>query len=109
MYERYRKDVKFCLVYVREMHPALPSRAGQSTFDGVNIPQAKTELERTGAAQQMCTQLSLDLPTLIDNMEDTTSHDYLAFPDRLYLVGRDGRVAYRGGLGPFGFDPQELD
>ena len=28
--------------------------------------------------------------------------------DRLYLVGRDGRIAYRGGEGPFGFKPNEL-
>jgi len=26
----------------------------------------------------------------------------------LYLVGRDGRIAYQGGEGPFGFDSDEL-
>jgi hypothetical protein len=30
-------------------------------------------------------------------------------PTRLYLVGTDGRVAYAGGLGPFGFKPKELE
>jgi hypothetical protein len=29
-------------------------------------------------------------------------------PTRLYLVGKDGLVAYAGGLGPFGFKPAEL-
>jgi len=29
-------------------------------------------------------------------------------PDRLYLVGRDGRIAYRGAPGPFGFIATEL-
>ena len=101
--------MKFCLVYIREVHPTARSRIGKSSYDGVSIPQAKTELERTFAAEQMCTELSLDLPTVIDNLQNTTSHDYLAFPDRLYLVGRDGRVAYRGGPGPFAFEPQELD
>jgi hypothetical protein len=28
--------------------------------------------------------------------------------DRLYLVGRDGRIAFQGGEGPFGFKPEEL-
>ena len=27
----------------------------------------------------------------------------------LYLVGRDGRIAYRGGPGPFGFVSAELE
>jgi hypothetical protein len=29
-------------------------------------------------------------------------------PDRLYLIDRTGRVAYKGGRGPFGFKPPEL-
>ncbi|MBS1250735.1 MAG: hypothetical protein MAG431_02330 [Chloroflexi bacterium] len=32
-----------------------------------------------------------------------------AWPTRLYLVGVDGKVVYRAGLGPFGFKPSELD
>ena len=31
------------------------------------------------------------------------------WPDRLYLVGRDGRIAFQGGEGPFGFKPEELE
>ena len=34
---------------------------------------------------------------------------YGAWPDRLYLVGRDGRIAFQGGTGPFGFLPEELE
>lgn len=33
---------------------------------------------------------------------------YAALPDRLYLVGLDGRVVYASGPGPFGFKPAEL-
>jgi len=33
---------------------------------------------------------------------------YAAWPERLYLVGTDGRVAYAGGPGPSGFSPAEL-
>jgi hypothetical protein len=28
-------------------------------------------------------------------------------PERLYLVGRDGRIAYQGGMGPMFFRPAE--
>ena len=30
------------------------------------------------------------------------------WPDRLYLVGVDGKVVYKGGRGPFGFRPADL-
>ena len=31
------------------------------------------------------------------------------WPDRLYLIGRDGRVAFQGDQGPFGFRPEQLE
>ena len=30
-------------------------------------------------------------------------------PERLYLVGSDGRVAYKGGIGPMFFRPDEWE
>lgn len=42
-------------------------------------------------------------------MQDTANTAYGAWPDRLYLVGRDGRIAYKGGRGPSGFRPEALE
>ena len=42
-------------------------------------------------------------------MDDAVNKAYAAMPTRLYLVGVDGRVVYAGGLGPFGFKPDELE
>jgi hypothetical protein len=28
---------------------------------------------------------------------------------RAYLIGRDGRVVYNPGIGPFGFSPERLE
>lgn len=42
-------------------------------------------------------------------MDDSTSFAYASFPDRLYLVGKDGKVAYAGGKGPRGFVPDDLE
>jgi type I thyroxine 5'-deiodinase len=39
---------------------------------------------------------------------DGAERAYEAWPDRLVLVDREGRVAYRSGPGPFGFKPEEL-
>ena len=48
------------------------------------------------------------LVTLVDGMDDAVNKAYAAAPDRLYLIAEDGTVAYRGGPGPFGFDPDAL-
>ena len=40
---------------------------------------------------------------MLDDMDDTAEKAYVAYPDRLYLVGADGRVAYRSEVGPDGF------
>ena len=45
----------------------------------------------------------------IDGLDNAVASAYGGWPDRLYLVGRDGRIAYQGGEGPFGFKPAELE
>jgi hypothetical protein len=57
--------------------------------------QPKTLDARSEIAQVCSFKLELSIPTLIDDMENSTDRKYYALPDRLYLVGRDGRVAYR--------------
>src|SRR2546430_11215635 len=49
------------------------------------------------------------MPMVIDEMHDPVGHLYSGMPDRLYLIDRDGKVAYKGGRGPFGFKPGELE
>ncbi len=66
--------------------------------------------ERRALAGSCSTGLDLkDLPTLVDRMDDAVGKAYAAHPDRLYLVGRDGKIAYAGGPGPMGFKPDELE
>jgi hypothetical protein len=56
------------------------------------------------------TKLELaSIPTLIDDMDNTANESYAGWPDRLYLIGQGGKVAFHGGRGPFGFLPDELE
>lgn len=65
--------------------------------------------ERIGVANVCMTALDLaPIPALVDDVDDSVNQAYAAHPDRLYLIGRDGRIAYRGAPGPFGFEPDEL-
>jgi hypothetical protein len=45
---------------------------------------------------------------VIDGIDDATAAAYGGWPDRLYLVGTDGRIAYQGGVGPHEVRPAEL-
>lgn len=51
----------------------------------------------------------MPLPALVDGIDDAVNRAYAAQPDRLFLVGRDGKIAYTGGRGPGGFKPAELE
>ena len=49
------------------------------------------------------------MPVLVDGLHNAVASAYGGWPDRLYLIGRDGRVAFQGRQGPFGFRPGELE
>jgi hypothetical protein len=42
-------------------------------------------------------------------MDNAIDEAYGAAPERLYLIGADGRVAYHGGAGPHFFDLDEWE
>lgn len=46
---------------------------------------------------------------VVDGTDNRVGKAYGGWPDRLYAIDRDGRVAYRGGPGPFGFNPREME
>jgi hypothetical protein len=96
-------------VYIREAHPL----DGASPMGGGGMPIVEdpvTLAERNEVAAVCMTKLALEpMPALVDGIDDKVGSAYAAHPDRLYLVGRDGRIAYRGGPGPFGFAPDELE
>ena len=97
------------MVYIREAH-ALDS-ASPLGGDGHPILEDPESLAERGEVARMCmTKLALEpMPSLVDDMEDTANRAYRAAPDRLYLIGKDGRVAMQGGPGPFGFNPDDLE
>ena len=46
---------------------------------------------------------------VLDRIDDKVGAAYAGHPDRLYLVGLDGKIAYAGARGPMGFSPSELE
>ena len=60
---------------------------------------------RTELAEVCVVRLGLKLPAVVDRFDDATEKAYTGWPDRLYLIGVDGRVAYKSKPGPFGSSP----
>src|SRR5437763_16579967 len=65
--------------------------------------------ERVEVAKKCCSTLEISMPLLVDSIDDRVGNLYSGMPDRLYLIDRAGRVAYKGGRGPFGFKAGELE
>jgi hypothetical protein len=118
LYEQYSDRIQFLVIYIREAHPVDGWWLGggiQGKIMSRYEPRAATDVydpktldERRGVAQRCEIALEYGIPTLVDDMDDSVNRAYAALPTRLYLVGKDGRVVYAAGKGPFGFKPNEL-
>ncbi len=75
----------------------------------MKIEQTDTLEARAGNAKVCLAALKLSIPTVIDNDDNKVNAAYAGWPDRLYVVGMDGKIAYKGGMGPAGFKPAEVD
>ena len=101
--------MQFFIVYIKEAH-ALDSRSPAGGNGNPIVEDPKNSDERHEVARVCMTKLELsEIPALVDDMDDTANNAYAAWPDRLYLISRDGNVVYHGGRGPFGFLPDELE
>ena len=65
--------------------------------------------ERVEVGSACMLKLGLEMPALVDEMDDTVATAYAAMPERLYLIGTDRRVAYKSGIGPMFFRPVEWE
>jgi hypothetical protein len=108
LYERHRDRVAFFIVYIREAHPEDGWVLEANREDGIELVDPASLAERAAAAEACAVRLETRIPTLLDDVDDAVALAYGGWPDRLYLVGRDGRIAFQGEEGPFGFKPAEL-
>jgi type I thyroxine 5'-deiodinase len=53
-------------------------------------------------------KLGIKFPAVIDGFDNTVEKAYTGWPDRLYLIDAQGRIAYKSKPGPFGFHPDDL-
>ena len=107
MYDELSDHVDFFVVYIAEAHTIDGWQTDSNDAEGIRVRQP-TALEERGALARRCAEaLGLTIPTLVDRMDDAACEAYSAWPERIYLLDSSGRVAYRGGPGPYEFRPEE--
>ena len=109
LYDRFRDEVAFVVVYIREAHPEDGWVVIHNREDNIRLLDPTTDAERLRAVESCALRLPVRMPVVIDGIEDGVAAAYGAWPDRLYLVDREGRIAFQGAMGPFGFLPEELE
>jgi len=76
--------------------------------DDVCYAQPKTLEQRVAIANDFTKRFKFPLPFGIDDMSNAANDAYAAWPERLYVVDESGHIAYRGGMGPFHYNPAEV-
>ncbi len=108
IYQSYKDQVEFCCIYIREAHPE-NSVGGYKTERnrsiGIIFDQPTTIEERGNIAEVCVLNLNLEMPMYLDGMDDDAEKKYAGWPERLYVIGSDQKIAYAGAMGPMGFDP----
>ena len=99
----------FYAVYIQEAHPSDIWQMSSNIRDGVVFRDPRTDEERTNAAESCVRKLGIQFPALIDGVDNTVERLYTGWPDRLFLIDRDGRLVYKSTPGPFGFEPDQLE
>jgi len=109
MYRRYRDRAAFYVVYIREAHPSDIWQMGANVRENVVYQSPQNTEERVELANVCVKNLGIEMPALVDNFDNSTDTAYSGWPDRLYVIDRDGTIAYKSAPGPFGFKPADME
>ena len=109
IYGEYKDRVRFYAIYIREAYPDDGWRVPENLHQEIHIREPRSASERKAVARLCQINLDLEMPMLVDAIDNTVEEQYIALPMRLYLIGRDGKIAYTGEQGPRGFDPDSWE
>lgn len=108
LYRDYRDRAAFYVVYIQEAHPIDAWQLEDNLKDDVLVASTTSNDERMNVAGLCIRNLGIELPALVDEIDNRVERAYTGWPDRLYVVDRDGRIAHKSAAGPFGFKPAEV-
>jgi len=101
--------IKFFGVYIREAHAEGEDQVIRNLDEDVIFEQPETEDERAEIAATCMLRYNFSFPMLLDGMDNDAEYKYQSWPDRLYIISPEGKIAYQGGMGPLYFDVDEFE
>ncbi len=108
LYQQYKDRVAFYFVYIREAHASDEWQMDDNVKENVVLAQPREDKERSGVAASCSSRLKLSMPVLVDKIDNAVDNLYAGWPERMFIIGRDGKIAYAGKQGPWGFKPDEI-
>ncbi len=109
LYARYQDQVRFYIVYIREAHPQRGWQVPNNLIEDILYDEPTTDAERTAVASACQIGLNLHIPMLVDGIDNDIDEKYVGLPMRLFLVDKEGKIAYAGDKGPFGWDDEAFE
>ena len=107
LYRDYQHQAQVLLIYIAEAHTVDGWQTASNESEGIRITQPRALSERIATARLTAERLDLPIPILVDDMDDTSSRAFAAWPERLFVVDSRGSLRYCGEKGPYGFRPAE--
>lgn len=107
IFNDYKDHADFLQVYIREAHPEDEWQMKVNVKEDVCYPQPKTLAQRVAIASDFTKRFEFPLPLAVDDMHNSANDAYAAWPERIYIIDESANIAYRGGMGPFHYKPDE--
>ena len=104
IYRTYKDITEFRIVYINEAHAAdgdrpVPYAEELGLFEHLNLD------DRCISAEKMLADEGVTIPCVVDNMDNAANKAYSAWPDRIFVIAPDGKLAVASDRGPWGFKP----
>ncbi|SCY82138.1 type I thyroxine 5'-deiodinase [Desulfoluna spongiiphila] len=95
VYKKYRDDVDFMMIYVREAHPTDKWWLAETKFmrfvsvlsnpyPSYDTREPRTIEERRAVATACKAKLLDDMPVYVDDMDNSVNQAYVGWPTRIY-------------------------
>ena len=106
--KEYSSVANFAYVYIKEAHADDEWQVEKNRVGGVVFNQPTTFEERMMLAHAFQESMGTETTILVDDIRNTANAIFAAWPERIYIVDPSGTIVYKGGMGPFYFDPNEI-
>ncbi|MCI0334530.1 MAG: hypothetical protein L0228_15035 [Planctomycetes bacterium] len=96
VYLDFRDRAEFVFVYIREAHPdSVLSLVDENRSTSLmKVPQPDTLDERSQIAATCGRTLELSMPIAVDSIDNRVGRAYAGWPNRMLVVGTDGRILF---------------